>query len=71
MPQVGPEAIIPGLTDAKHLCYMLPSCLLRDLLHTIGEFVVTIIGSLSTDVREPRTTTGGRMCPFLAWFCVE
>ena len=27
------------------------------------------IESLSTDVREPRTATGSRMFPFLAWFC--
>ena len=28
-----------------------------------------IKGSLSTDVREPRTATGSRMFPFWAWFC--
>ena len=27
------------------------------------------IGSLTTDVREPRAATGSRVFPFLAWFC--
>lgn len=27
------------------------------------------LGSFSTDIREPRTATGSKMFPFLAWFC--
>ena len=30
---------------------------------------IVLIGSLSTDVREPWTATGSRMFPFWAWFC--
>ena len=30
---------------------------------------IPILGSLSTDICEPRTATGSQMFPFLAWFC--
>ena len=36
---------------------------------TISKARLSVIRELSTDIREPRTATGSRMCPFLAWFC--